>query len=120
MDDTEIITGYHEATKHHPNRYARSAGYLDWDTQPEPFRHYAGAETVPLPLDASAPPISYDRLMRGPRPAPMPVNLESLGVFFRHSLAVSAWKEAGGARWALRCNPSSGNLHPTEGSGQSH
>src|SRR5204862_321149 len=25
------------------------------------------------------------------------------------------WKEAGTARWSLRVNPSSGNLHPTEG-----
>jgi SagB-type dehydrogenase family enzyme len=115
MDDTEIVTGYHEATKHHPRRYARSAGYLDWDTQPEPFRRFIGAETVPLPLDASAPPMSHDQLLQGPRPVPMRVTLESLGVFFRHSLAVSAWKEAGGSRWALRCNPSSGNLHPTEG-----
>jgi len=31
------------------------------------------------------------------------------------SLALSAWKEAGPNRWALRVNPSSGNLHPTEG-----
>src|SRR5436305_141127 len=31
------------------------------------------------------------------------------------SLGLSAWKEFQGARWALRCNPSSGNLHPTEG-----
>jgi len=28
---------------------------------------------------------------------------------------LSAWKEYKGSRWALRCNPSSGNLHPTEG-----
>ena len=31
------------------------------------------------------------------------------------SLAISAWKSFGGTSWALRCNPSSGNLHPTEG-----
>ncbi|OIQ71718.1 nitroreductase family protein [mine drainage metagenome] len=30
------------------------------------------------------------------------------------SLGLSAWKEYGPDRWALRCNPSSGNLHPTE------
>jgi SagB-type dehydrogenase family enzyme len=29
-------------------------------------------------------------------------------------MALSAWKQAGGNRWALRVNPSSGNLHPTE------
>ncbi|TVR64991.1 MAG: hypothetical protein EA420_04215 [Candidatus Competibacteraceae bacterium] len=31
------------------------------------------------------------------------------------SLGLSAWKQHRGSRWALRCNPSSGNLHPTEG-----
>src|SRR5262249_15577929 len=31
------------------------------------------------------------------------------------SLALSAWKRTGTTRWALRVNPSSGNLHPTEG-----
>ena len=31
------------------------------------------------------------------------------------SLAISAWKSFHGTSWALRCNPSSGNLHPTEG-----
>jgi SagB-type dehydrogenase family enzyme len=34
---------------------------------------------------------------------------------FQDALALSAWKQAGSARWALRVNPSSGNLHPTEG-----
>jgi SagB-type dehydrogenase family enzyme len=31
------------------------------------------------------------------------------------ALGLSAWKEFNDNRWALRCNPSSGNLHPTEG-----
>jgi SagB-type dehydrogenase family enzyme len=33
----------------------------------------------------------------------------------RCSLGLSAWKSIQGTRWALRVNPSSGNLHPTEG-----
>ena len=32
----------------------------------------------------------------------------------RHAMGLSAWKQAGASRWALRVNPSSGNLHPTE------
>lgn len=36
-------------------------------------------------------------------------------MLFELSLGLSAWKQQGGSRWALRCNPSSGNLHPTEG-----
>ena len=46
---------------------------------------------------------------------PRPLNLESIAVFFELALGLSAWKEFQGNRWALRCNPSSGNLHPTEG-----
>ena len=38
----EIIS-YHEATKHHYDRYARSPGYMDWQNQPNPFRSYVGA-----------------------------------------------------------------------------
>ena len=32
----------------------------------------------------------------------------------RHALGLSAWKQFREARWSLRVNPSSGNLHPTE------
>jgi SagB-type dehydrogenase family enzyme len=42
------------------------------------------------------------------------LSLRTLGRFFELSLALSAWKEIPGHRWALRINPSSGNLHPTE------
>jgi len=42
------------------------------------------------------------------------MDIESVGLLLELSLAISAWKEYGPDRWALRCNPSSGNLHPTE------
>ncbi|HXF08771.1 MAG TPA: nitroreductase family protein [Candidatus Acidoferrales bacterium] len=38
-----------------------------------------------------------------------------MGRLLELSLGLSAWKQYGPNRWALRCNPSSGNLHPTEG-----
>jgi len=44
----ETVLAYHERTKHHPHSYARSLGYLDWDTQPDPFRRYEGSELVLL------------------------------------------------------------------------
>ena len=34
---------YHEETKHHLHRYARSLGYLAWEDQPNPFREFQGA-----------------------------------------------------------------------------
>jgi SagB-type dehydrogenase family enzyme len=39
----------------------------------------------------------------------------SLGLLLELALGLSAWKRLGPDRWALRNNPSSGNLHPTEG-----
>ncbi|TMH22340.1 MAG: SagB/ThcOx family dehydrogenase, partial [Betaproteobacteria bacterium] len=44
-----------------------------------------------------------------------PLCVRSLSRLFEYALALTAWKQAGGVRWALRANPSSGNLHPTEG-----
>jgi SagB-type dehydrogenase family enzyme len=44
-----------------------------------------------------------------------PLTLPSLSRLFEYALALSGWKQAGDTRWALRINPSSGNLHPTEG-----
>lgn len=46
--------------------------------------------------------------------SPRALDREALSQFFFDSLALSAWKRYGDSRWALRCNPSSGNLHPTE------
>lgn len=106
---------YHQRTKHAFQRYARSQGYLDWDSQPDPFRRFEGAPLVRLHLMGDGPARSYDELS-APGPAvAQPVCLESISAFFELSLAISAWKESGGTRWALRINPSSGNLHPTEG-----
>ena len=53
---TRRVAHYHDATKHHFNRFARSAGHLDWATQPDPFRRFAGAPLVALPRDAVARP----------------------------------------------------------------
>src|SRR5882672_7077848 len=47
---------YHEQTKHHFHRYARSAGFLDWANQPNPFRFYEGVTAVTLPLLQKDPP----------------------------------------------------------------
>ncbi len=106
---------YHEQTKHHYHRMARSLGYLDWATQPDPFRRFAGAPLISLPLDPPPSGRSYDDLYLPPAVDGHPVTVESLSAFFGLALAISAWKQFGQSRWALRVNPSSGNLHPTEG-----
>ena len=60
-------------------------------------------------------PPEYEKLYeRGAVPA-APVSIRSLSRLLEYALALSAWKQVGETRWALRANPSSGNLHPTEG-----
>ena len=114
----ERVKFYHQQTKHDFNCYARSLGYLDWANQPNPFRRYEGAPFTRLPLlKSSEDPLSplYDDLFAPSRIASQPLSLKSLSRLFEYALSITAWKEYGGNRWALRSNPSSGNLHPTEG-----
>ena len=109
---------YHEQTKHHFYRYARSLGYMDWANQPNPFRRFADAPFFPFPLlKPDEDPISpaYEAIYQHGTVPPLPVTIRTLARFFELSLAITAWKQAGETRWALRSNPSSGNLHPTEG-----
>jgi len=111
-----IAVRYHEATKHHFNRFARSLGYLDWATQPNPFRRYEGAPVRPLPrspASAALAAVPY-RSLYEQAAAPHPIDEHAIGEFLRCSMGLSAWKQYGQSRWALRVNPSSGNLHPTE------
>ncbi len=112
------VIHYHVQTKHHFNRYARSLGYLDWANQPDPFRRFEGAQLIPLPLlKPNEEPLSpaYGAIYEPGIVPYQPVSLRTLSRFFEFALALSAWKKAGESEWALRMNPSSGNLHPTEG-----
>lgn len=105
---------YHTETKHRPDRYARSAGVMDWANQPDPFRTYEGTPRISLPLLDGDPDAVYESLYRPSDCRSRGVTLTSVGGFLELSLGLSAWKSVGRERWALRVNPSSGNLHPTE------
>jgi len=117
-DPIDRVIAYHVRTKHHFDRYARSLGFLDWANQPDPFRRFEGAELIRLSLlnpqdDPQSP--SYDALYQPDAVASQPLTVRTLSRFFELALGLSAWKRAGESEWALRNNPSSGNLHPTEG-----
>jgi SagB-type dehydrogenase family enzyme len=107
------VLRYHERSTHHPDRYASGPRFLDWANQPEPFRTWTGAPVVELPLAGEG--LTWSDLHRPGAVPPRALDRASLGAFFELALGVTAWKEHGGSRWALRANPSSGNLHPTEG-----
>jgi len=87
---------------------------MDWATQPDPFRRFEGAPALPLDLVPVGPEPGYEAALAG-RVAPAPLDRRSISQLFQDALGLSAWKQAGySARWSLRMNPSSGNLHPTE------
>ncbi len=107
------VIGYHEATKHRFDGYARGPATIDWEAQPDLFRRFAGCREIKLPLDAETIAVRYGDLDR-PQASTVPWRLEMIARLLEMSLGLSAWKQYGSARWSLRCNPSSGNLHPTE------
>ncbi|WP_207884608.1 nitroreductase family protein [Pseudomonas sp. 30_B] len=114
MKPIEGVRAYHELSSHRPERFAPGPGQLDWATQPAPFRRYADTRLIELLHRPQEESPGYDEAFAGPIGRPAPLNLHSVSQLLYDSLAISAWKEAGGNRWALRVNPSSGNLHPTE------
>lgn len=112
MKNITAVLEYHDRTKHRPSRYAASLGYMDWATQPDPYRRYQGAPLIPLTHSDITPP--YHLLFQKNGLPAAPLCLESLSQLLRYSLGLAAIKSHGGSSWALRCNASSGNLHPTE------
>ena len=115
--DTPIWSEYHEATKHTVQSLAESRHALDWPNMPKPFRHYEGTPLLDLPADPAAPGIPTLSLLQGgfgeTTAATGFVFLSQL-LFYSAAISASKLAPANGYRYALRVNPSSGNLHPTE------
>jgi SagB-type dehydrogenase family enzyme len=110
----EQVREYHNRTKHRTEGYAAGPETLDWTSQPNPFREFNGAPIFELPLGAETLGAPFSSLYQPDSITPQPVSIESIGALLQLSMGISAWKEYGPDKWALRCNPSSGNLHPTE------
>lgn len=113
LDDERIaaVRTYHDVSKHRPGAFAPSPGRMDWANQPDPWRRFAGCEVVDLPLSDATGRLAFADMGEAPEE---PATLEALGLVLELGLGVSAWKSIGSSRWALRNNPSSGNLHPVE------
>ncbi len=109
----DVVRAYHARTKHRFEAYAQGPGQLDWDAQPAPFRHYPGAPLLELPLAADVFERPFAELANPPA-TPATPGPAAVGALLELAFGISAWKSWGPSRWALRCNPSSGNLHPVE------
>ncbi|MGA2214024.1 MAG: SagB/ThcOx family dehydrogenase [Bryobacteraceae bacterium] len=113
---------YHEFTKHTVQALRQNQHALDWNNMPDPFRHYEGVPVLDLPADPPSPQIPALELLRGargatinvPDDAPDGAAFLSELLFYSASISASKLVPSTGYRYALRVNPSSGNLHPTE------
>ena len=110
--DLQTVLNYHQTTKHSQQRYARSLGYMDWSAQPDPFRDYKGARKIKLTHSSQNATPPYSMLDEDLPSAPLVK--ESLSQLLEYAMGLAAWKISGDSSWAVRCNASSGNLHPTE------
>ena len=111
---TETVLNYHNRTKHRLERYAKGPESIDWEDQPDQFRHFSGCDIVTLPKPGAELESLFADLDNPETIPAKPLNLANTGLLLELAFGLSAWKQYGPSRWALRCNPSSGNLHPTE------
>ena len=88
---------------------------------PDPFRHYEGVPVLDLPADPPCPDIPAFDLLQGATGATSAADAAQDGaaflsqlLFYSASISASKLVPSTGYRYALRVNPSSGNLHPTE------
>jgi SagB-type dehydrogenase family enzyme len=106
---------YHEFTKHTVERLRRTPHFLDWANMPNPFRHYEGVPVLDLPADPPPPQIPALEVLEGRAGNTLAKDGAAfLSQLLFYSASISATKRAASTTYALRVNPSSGNLHPTE------
>jgi hypothetical protein len=79
LDPVNRVITYHERTKHHFHRYVRGPGYLEWATQPDPFRRYLGAILPPLEHITPGDRPLYDDALMDKRIQPVPVDRRTEG-----------------------------------------
>ncbi len=114
QEQLNLVRNYHELSKHQPGKYAKGPDSLDWDMQPDPFREFQACKRIALPLTANQLEHTLGDILTPSNVATQTFSKESIGQLLEVSMGLSAWKVYGSDRWSLRCNPSSGNLHPTE------
>lgn len=84
---------------------------------PDPFRHYEGVPVLDLPANPPQPAMPALDVLQGALGTAVAEDAPAfLSQLLFYSAAISATKRvpSTGYKYALRVNPSSGNLHPTE------
>ncbi len=108
---------YHDSTKHSVESLRKTPHRLDWPNMPDPFRYYEGVPVLDFPADPPFPKTPLLDVLHGTSEVtPAGDGSTFLSELLFYSAAISASKRVPSTaeRYALRVNPSSGNLHPTE------
>src|ERR1700693_1361587 len=108
---------YHDCTRHSVESLRRAPHVLDWANMPDPSRPSEGVPVLDLPADPPVPKIPALGVLQGvygTTPARDGPTFLSQLLFYSAAIRASKRVPSTGDRYALRVNPSSGNLHPTE------
>ena len=112
-----VTREYHERTKHHAHRFAASLGYMDWATQPDPFRRYRRRAAPPLDLHSRRGSRSRATSRRSfqvglpRRRSPLARSRSSSAT----ALALSAWKQSGSVALGAAVQPLQRQPSPDRG-----
>ena len=83
----QVTIDYHDRTKHHPGRSAAALGFMDWDTQPDPFRTFEGAPRVQLALRDPTEGPTYQAALLECQVEPAPLTHTMISQLFQDGLA---------------------------------
>ena len=96
---------YHITSSHASNGEFARGGRPNWTDQPNRFLRFEGTDMIDLDVIPEDCPV---------RPPATAISLESLAQFLQDACGLTAWRQSGDSKWALRTNPSGGALQPLE------
>lgn len=105
---------YHQRTSY--DRQSMTPHFLDWQSQPYPYKTYSGLNPIPLPQKVSLPqkPLSAILSKKKERGISAEIGLEDLSRILLATYSPTAKAHQGGGNFYFRTVASAGALYPTE------
>jgi SagB-type dehydrogenase family enzyme len=103
---------YHRQTSY--SRHRMSGHHMDWENQPEPFKHYRGLEEIRLPVPDAWPGRAQSELFAERQDVSGPLSLEQLALVLALTHAITATARHAGKEFYYRSVASAGALYPFE------
>ncbi|MCP4666656.1 MAG: SagB/ThcOx family dehydrogenase [Deltaproteobacteria bacterium] len=112
--NTPTAAPYHHLTSY--QRHNMSGHVLDWENQPDLYKTYSHAESVPLPKDVRHRKTKLSQVLKegSPEANPRVPDMDDLARIFSLAYSMTAKARHGGADFYYRSAASAGALYPTE------